>query len=146
MKTTDNFYDEVKKYIGNLEDLQDLQKLSVSREITLLSHQIDSLKELEQRRNNGEKNFLVVLPTGTGKTEILIADLIEQYKNDNNLKILILVPTKQLKIDTIKKVTYRFENELHVKVLIGEDKNSQILIQTYSWMSRYYQYFNNPNC
>ena len=69
MKTTDNFYDEVKKYIGNLEDLQDLQKLSVSREITLLNHQIDSLKELEQRRNGGEKNFLVVLPTGTGKTD-----------------------------------------------------------------------------
>ncbi|APW64427.1 hypothetical protein LPB137_00560 [Poseidonibacter parvus] len=143
MKTTDNFYDEVKKYIGDLEDLLDLQKLSISREITLLSHQIDSLKELEQRRENGEKNFLVVLPTGTGKTEILIADLIEQYKKDKYLKVLILVPTKQLKIDTIKKVNYRFENELHVKVLIGEEKNSQILIQTYSWMSRYYQKFNS---
>ena len=143
MKTTDNFYDEVKKYIGNLENLQDLQKLSVPREITLLSHQIDSLKELEQRRENGEKNFLLVLPTGTGKTEILIADLIEQYKKDRNLKVLILVPTKQLKIDTIKKVNFRFENELHAKIFISEEKNSQILIQTYSWMSRYYQKFNS---
>lgn len=57
MKTTDNFYDEVKKYIGNLEDLQDLQKLSISREITLLNHQLDSLQELEKRRNDGEKTF-----------------------------------------------------------------------------------------
>ncbi|MDD4506700.1 MAG: DEAD/DEAH box helicase [Sulfurospirillaceae bacterium] len=143
MKTTDNFYDEVKKFIGNLEDLHDLQKLSVTRQITLLNHQIDSLKELEQKRNDGEKNFLVVLPTGTGKTEILIADILEQYQKDNSLKILILVPTKQLKIDTIKKVNHRFENELHVNVLIGEEKNSQILIQTYSWMSRYYQNFNS---
>ena len=143
MRTTDNFYDEVKKYIGNIEDLQDLQKLSVSREITLLSHQINSLKELEERRRDGEKNFLVVLPTGTGKTEILIADLIEQYKKDNNLKALILIPTKQLKIDTIKKVNHRFKNELDAKILIDEEKNSQILIQTYSWMSRYYQNFNS---
>lgn len=57
MKTTNNFYDEIKKYIGHIEDLQDLQKLSVSRQITLLNHQVDSLKELEQRRSNGEKTF-----------------------------------------------------------------------------------------
>ena len=143
MKTTDNFYDEVKKYIGAIEDLQDLQKLSVSRQITLLTHQTDSLKELEQRRANGEKNFLVVLPTGTGKTEILIADIIKQYKEDNDLKVLILVPTKQLKIDTIKKVKHRFKNELHIEIVIGEGKPSQIVIQTYSWMSRYYQNFNS---
>ncbi|MEA2016965.1 MAG: DEAD/DEAH box helicase [Campylobacterota bacterium] len=143
MKTTDNFYDEVKKYIGDIKDLQDLQKLSVSRQITLLTHQVDSLNELEQRRKSGEKNFLVVLPTGTGKTEILIADIIEQYKQNNNLKVLVLVPTKQLKIDTIKKVNFRFENELNVNVLTGEEKDSQILIQTYSWMSRYYQNFNS---
>jgi superfamily II DNA or RNA helicase len=143
MRTTDNFYDEVKKYIGNVEDLEDLQKLSVSRQITLLNHQMDSLNELKQRRINGEKNFLVVLPTGTGKTEILIADIIEQYKIDNALKVLVLVPTKQLKIDTVKKINHRFENELHIKVLIGEERSSQILIQTYSWMSRYYQNFNS---
>lgn len=56
---------------------------------------------------------------------------------------MILVPTKQLRIDTIKKVNYRFENELHKNILIGEEKNSQILIQTYSWMSRYYQNFDD---
>jgi len=143
MKTTENFCDEIKKYVGNIEDLEDLQKLSVSRQITLLNHQLNSLNELEERRENGEKNFLVVLPTGTGKTEILIADIINQYKKDIDLKVLILVPTKQLKIDTIKKVNRRFQNELHHQILIGEEKNSQIVIQTYSWMSRYYQNFNS---
>lgn len=143
MKDSNNFYDEIKKYIGNGNDLEDLQKISVSREITLLNHQLDSLKELQKRRENGEKNFLVVLPTGTGKTEILIADMMKEYTKNSTLKVLILVPTKQLKIDTIKKVNYRFENELYIDILIGENKNSQIMVQTYSWMSRYYQNFSS---
>lgn len=146
MKATDNFYAELKKYIGKFEDLENVQKLSVSRKITLLKHQIDSLDELERRRRSGESNFLVVLPTGTGKTEILIADILSQYHINNKLKVLILVPTRQLKIDTIKKIAIRYENELGDNIItIGDGRNSQILIQTYSWMSRYYQSFDTSD-
>ncbi|SFP12474.1 DEAD/DEAH box helicase family protein [Hydrogenimonas thermophila] len=149
MKSTENFYSEIKKYIGKKEDLLDLQKLSISREITLLKHQEDSLKAINAKRAKGEKNFLVVLPTGTGKTEILIADILDQYEKNRDLKVLLLVPTKQLKIDTIKKFNIRFKDRYNIDIIdiptIGEEPDSQILIQTYSWMSRYYQRFNSSD-
>jgi len=84
----------------------------------------------------------VVLPTGTGKTEIMISDILSSYRKNINSKTLILVPSKQLRSDTIKKVSLRFEEELlNHTITIGENKQNQIIIQTYSWMSRYYQQF-----
>ncbi len=142
MKFKDNFREEMKKFFGNKDDFLLSQKLSLSRKITLLHHQSTAIDEINKLRLDGEKNFLVVLPTGTGKTEIMIADILNTYHKNMSIKTLILVPSKQLKIDTIKKVSLRFEEEfLKHNINIGENRSNQIVIQTYSWMSRYYQQF-----
>ncbi len=142
MKFKDNFRDEMQSFFGDVEDFLLGQKLSVSRKITLLDHQVEALSSLDEQRKRGNTNFLVVFPTGTGKTEILIADVINNYRKNSNFKTLILVPSRQLREDTIKKVSRRFSEErATAKINVGSDKNIQVLIQTYSWMSRYYQQF-----
>ena len=142
MKFKEPFREEMKRFFGNKEDFSLSQKLSLSRKITLLHHQSTAVDEINKLRLTGEKNFLVVLPTGTGKTEIMISDILSSYRKNINSKTLILVPSKQLRSDTIKKVSLRFEEELlNHTITIGENKQNQIIIQTYSWMSRYYQQF-----
>lgn len=142
MKFRETFREELKEFFGNKEDFLLSQKLSLSRKITLLHHQKTAIDEIKKLRCSGEKNFLVVLPTGTGKTEIMISDILNNYHNDMGLKTLILVPTRQLKEDTIKKVSLRFSAEfLKHNINIGTEKSDQLIVQTYSWMSRYYQDF-----
>jgi superfamily II DNA or RNA helicase len=142
MKFKETFREEMKKFFGNKEDFLLSQKLAVSRKITLIHHQTTAIEEINTLRLNGEKNFLVVLPTGTGKTEIMISDILNSYHKNINSKTLILVPSRQLKIDTIKKVILRFNEEFsNHNISIGEDRELQIVVQTYSWMSRYYQQF-----
>ena len=146
MKFKETFREEIKKFFGDKEDFLLSQKLSLSRKITLLHHQSTALIEINNLRLNGEKNFLVVLPTGTGKTEIMISDILSSYRENINSKTLILVPSKQLRVDTIKKMILRFDEELlSHNITIGANKENQIIIQTYSWMSRYYQQFSIDN-
>ena len=142
MKFKENFREEMQKFFGNAKDFLLSQKLSVSRKITLFDHQTEALSAITEQREKGDTNFLVVLPTGTGKTEIMIADILNMYRQTPNCKALIMVPSRQLKEDTIKKVTQRFNDErLDQNISIGSDEDSQILIQTYSWLSRNYQKF-----
>jgi len=142
MKFKENFREEMQKFFGDSKDFLLSQKLSVSRKVTLFDHQTEALSAITEQRKKGDTNFLVVLPTGTGKTEIMIADILNIYRQISNCKVLIMVPSKQLREDTMKKVTQRFTDEgLDKNTSIGLDEDSQILIQTYSWLSRNYQKF-----
>ena len=144
MKFKETFGEELKKFLGNEGDFLISQKLSLSRKIILLNHQSSALSDINELRKKGDNNFLVVLPTGTGKTEIMISDIIYCYRvnQQDYFKVLILVPSRQLREDTIKKVSLRFREELtNENISVGENKSDQIMIQTYSWMSRYYQNF-----
>jgi superfamily II DNA or RNA helicase len=142
MRFKENFSEEMRRYFGNETDFLLSQKLSISRKVSLLTHQVDALQSINNQRNQGEKNFLIVLPTGTGKTEIMIADIIAMLHKDLTCKVLILVPSRQLKIDTIIKITTRIESEKFSRFFqIGENLSSDILVQTYAWISRYYSNF-----
>jgi len=142
MKFKDNFREEIKKFFGDSKDFLLSQKLSVSRKVTLFHHQKEALNAINVQRERGDTNFLVVLPTGTGKTEIMIADILNMYHRTPSCKALIMVPSRQLRKDTIQKVTQRFNQEEGLdQISIGLYEDSQVLIQTYSWLSRNYQKF-----
>jgi len=146
MKFKDNFRDEMKKFFGDSKDFLLSQKLSVSRKITLMDHQTEALSAINAQRKKDDRNFLVVLPTGTGKTEIMISDIINMYRRTSNYKALIMVPSRQLREDTIKKVTQRFNQEISDhKIIIGSQVTSEVLIQTYAWLSRNYQQFSSKH-
>jgi superfamily II DNA or RNA helicase len=146
MRFKEAFSEELKTFLGSPDDFKNSEKLSLTRKVILLNHQSDTLKSINEQRNNGEKSFLVVLPTGTGKTEIMITDIIHQLKKNGNLRTLILVPSRQLRDDVTKIVSKRIEDELQDSTInIGQLEDSQIIIQTYSWMSRYYQSFDSDS-
>lgn len=137
MRAKDSFNEELKIFIGNKKELEIAQKLSVTRKIKLFSHQEITLNTIENERKKGEKNFLVVLPTGTGKTEIYIFDMINQMKKYNLRKILVLVPQKPLRNDTIEKIKIRLKNE-NIEKSVGNNLKDDIVVVTYSYISRNY--------
>lgn len=147
MKFTDNFSEEMRLYLGDPDQFLVSQKVSVSRQFRLFCHQFDILEKLTKERQEGKTAFLVVLPTGTGKTEIFIADFVSRFRQDNGARGLMMVPSKQLKFDHIDKIRNRFrEYGLHDRVCVGENPaECTLTVQTYSWLSRHYQRI-DPDC
>ncbi len=136
MQFVENFHEELKRFFGPAVHFELAQKVSVSREFALLHHQVNQLDAMRQARVEGKNAFLVVLPTGTGKTEVLIADLAEQYHAGFAKKSLIMVPSKQLKLDHIQKFSKRLADHDIDHLRVGEGVENDIVVQTYSMMSR----------
>ncbi|MCF8076641.1 MAG: DEAD/DEAH box helicase, partial [Desulfotignum sp.] len=145
MKSTDNFLDEMRLFFGNPGDFLSARKLTLTRPSPLFEHQSTILEDIQSERAGGKTVFLVVLPTGTGKTEILIADHAREFKAGNAARTLIMVPTRQLKTDHAAKFASRLSDHgLPQTLSIGEDPaRHDITIQTYAWMSRHYTRFNS---
>lgn len=139
MKFSENFSDELRKYIGDPKSFKKSQKISISRAFQLFDHQSDVLASIGQARKVGQNSFLVVLPTGTGKTEIMISDIFAEL-GKIRFKALVMVPGKELKYQIIKKFRNRLKDFPHLKdIFISEDIEAGIVVKTYSWMSRYFQ-------
>jgi superfamily II DNA or RNA helicase/phage repressor protein C with HTH and peptisase S24 domain len=138
MTSTDNFLDEMKLFFGNPNDFLLGQKISVSRGFSLFHHQADVLDSIQAERAKGGTSFLVVLPTGTGKTEILIADYAREHKAGRAARALVMVPTRQLRQDHALK----FRNRLPDHGLPAALQDA-VTIQTYAWMSRHYTRFDS---
>ena len=144
MRFKETFNEELRIFLGNSEEFRKSEKLTLTRKVVLFNHQSDTLKLINEQRKKGEKSFLVVLPTGTGKTEVMITDIIHQFKLGIIQNVLILVPSRQLRTDLIKVLSTRINDELkELMLIVSNDEGSQVLVQTYSWMSRYYQKFNS---
>jgi superfamily II DNA or RNA helicase len=74
---------------------------------SLFKHQATVLEDIQTERAGGKSAFLVVLPTGTGKTEILIADYAREHKAGRAARALVMVPTRQLRQDHAQKFRNR---------------------------------------
>lgn len=67
--------------------------LTDNRSIKLYDHQEEVLSKLDIDRSSNINTQLIVLPTGSGKSQIIIEDLKKSYIKDNVKHILILCPT-----------------------------------------------------
>ncbi len=119
--------DDIKTYFGNDATKFADDGLKVNRKVVLYEHQTVSLKEIKERRKNGIKAFLIVLPTAAGKSKIVEEDLREFAKEKNDFKALILVPG----INTLMDWKERIKNSL--PHLAGK-----IEIRTYAYIVRHY--------
>ncbi len=119
--------DDIKQYFGkDTADFLD-DGLKIDRKVELYEHQTISLEEIRERRNNGIKAFLVVLPTAAGKSKIVEEDIREFSKGKRGFKALILVPG----INTLVDWEERIRNTL-------PELLNQIDIKTYAYMARHY--------
>jgi hypothetical protein len=135
MKAKDSFYEELINIVGEKDNLVRVHKLNVTRKIKLFSHQEITINTIAKERESGGTNFLVVLPTGTGKTEIYIADMINEIKKGTVNKILVLVPQLSVRIQTINRIKIRLSEE-GINKSIGNSLGCDIVVVTNSFISR----------
>jgi superfamily II DNA or RNA helicase len=127
----DNFIQDLKRYLGSGKDFLTTSFVKATRDITFFQHQETVLEEIQNARSNNKNSFLIVLPTGTGKTNILIEDLTSQYHRNPGFKTLILVPTKTLQDQTFQKIKISKLDKINTVPLIE--------VRTYLWISIHYR-------
>ncbi len=139
MQFKDVFCEEIKAYLPAKEDIVQAHHVYAKREVKLFDHQEDVLKNIRRAREEGWKAFLVVLPTGTGKTHVVVCDHI---LNSGSYRMLVLVPSQKLKEQWIEY--FRREQRTHqFSGSIGSSDEDDIMVVTYSWISRHYQEYSS---
>jgi len=76
MRDREKFIQEIRTYLGDPSGFRPKASIKQKRPVDtfeLHEHQYNAIKHLDAGRERGKKAFLIVLPTGTGKTEILIS-------------------------------------------------------------------------
>ena len=141
MQFKKSFSDEIRSYLGSSELFMYSHGITGSRSFAkyeLYEHQKEILLQIENdRKDYGKNSFLVVLPTGTGKTEVMIRDIQREAKKTNNFKALVLVPQITLR--------EQIQKELSVSLpflTVGDDIDSNIFVKTYAWICRNFYAFN----
>lgn len=133
LKFIDVVCDEIRKYFGDSSNFIEYNQFEKSRKITLYEHQKVTLKQLDDERKKGIKTFLLVLPTGTGKTKIVEEDLIRLNQFDKIKKVMIMVPSSALKYQWIEVLEKIFKHDE-----VGDSLNFRVFITTYAYMSSKY--------
>ncbi len=139
MADGDKFADQVRSYFGDRSQLLSVPQYHQPRALQsfqLQQHQDITIERLERQRRLGKNTFLIVLPTGTGKTEIFIEDHARQRQQGHADRALVIVPSIQLKQQTLARFNLR-NSELHV----GEDLDDaalDLVVQTTAYMVRHY--------
>lgn len=144
MRDRDKFIEELRLFLGDPAAFKPVALLKCQRPgrvqtFNLHAHQYEGLRHLAQQRMEGRSTFLMVLPTGTGKTEIYIEDFSRLKKDDPDLSVLILVPTRSLRDQTLSRLIERMPQ---YQQLIGTELTSgtgrDIIVQTFATMHRHY--------
>ena len=141
MRDRERFILELSRFMGYAGPFIDKPVFKLTRStFTLRVHQQQSLDQLSKARENGLNTFLLVLPTGTGKTEIFIEDLVRLKEQDPNLKALIIVPSRKLRKQTLARfklrLPYQFQNRTSDDVL--NENTADFLVQTTAYLHRHY--------
>ena len=107
--------DNIKTYLGDKENFINSVVVKEERKFKLYEHQERILEDIHKSRQEGINTALVVIPTGTGKSQIIIEDL--KYLVDRNeiKKVLIMVPSIPIKEDWIAR-TKSFSGKLDIDV------------------------------
>ncbi len=140
MQDRERFIQELKLFLGSPDRFIEKPHLKIDRQlatINLHEHQQGALEYLAEQRGTGRRNFLIVRPTGTGKTEIFIKDIENLKRATPELRALILVPSRKLRSQTISRLKLRAPD---LQPVIGDDifGNCEVAVQTYAFLHRHY--------
>ena len=133
------FEDQIKEYFGDKQHFQSAPLYRAERTIdfSLYEHQESAVKSLQEKRANGHQTFLIVLPTGTGKTEVFIEDFRQEFAKGFIKRALAIVPSTELK----KQLIRRIEAQL-ASIKVGEnlyDLNLDVIVQTSAYVLRHFR-------
>lgn len=120
--------DDIKEFFGeNTVDFEENGVL-INRKVQLYDHQVATLQDIEQKRREGIRTFLIVFPTASGKSRIVEEDMRIFAKESENFKALILAPNTNI----IRDWHARIEASL-------KEYRDQIEVNTFAYMARNYQ-------
>lgn len=124
------FADQIRLYFGPENNFCAQPPANQFRDISfsLYKHQKEALADIEKGRAEGKSTFLLVLPTGTGKTEVFIADHCVQKQLGYASRALVIVPFKDLREQTKARFLER-NPSLKVATDIF-DFNADVIVQT----------------
>ena len=124
------FADQIHLYFGAPETFCEKPSASQFRHIcfSLFKYQEDALSDIQNNREAGKDTFLLILPTGTGKTEVFIADHQRQRKLGRAKRALVIVPFKDLRDQTKSRFLER-NSSLVVSSDIT-DTEADVIVQT----------------
>lgn len=147
MQFKERFYDELRRFFGSPAGFRSSRKVSVTRTVrSLYPHQNEVLATIARQRDDGQDACLVVLPTGTGKSEVLVADYARMCQESGGaLKGLVLVPSLALRSQLTETFRSRLGSywETSTEWRVGEHTDAQVVVQTYAWMARHLHEFDS---
>ena len=119
--------DDIRTFFG--ADVSEFQEngLLIDRKVALYEHQAATLEEIQKKRAEGTRTFLIVFPTASGKSKIVEEDMREFAKGREGFKALVMAPNTNI----VKDWHWRIEESL------PEDKN-HIEVTTFAYMVRNY--------
>lgn len=132
----ERYIDDIKKYLGPRENLVPVNYIKTIRGLSILDHQKDILSNIAIERSSGRKAFLIVLPTGTGKTYVFIQDFGRIDRKTKTKRFLGIAGTKQLRDQLIQHLK-KHQVDLGYSDDIGTDIDRKIVVKTAGWMSRH---------
>ena len=119
--------DDIRSYLG--KDATGFREagLLLERKTELYEHQEISLAEIEERRKQGIRAFLIVLPTAAGKSRIVEEDIRNFAAGKEEFRALILAPNTNITTDWKERVAKDLQT-----------LQDRIDIETYSYAARHY--------
>jgi superfamily II DNA or RNA helicase len=141
MQDREKFIREIQSLLGGYGPFLPKAAFKLSRQLTtidLYEHQADTLEYLSGERINGRRAFLIFLPTGTGKTEIFIADICRIQEKNEELRVLVMVPTRKLRDQTLERFKERAPDLGCSQDLFGSVNQTRVWIQTAAFLQRHY--------
>lgn len=123
------FEEQMRLFFGSERDFQRTPQYKQQRRVSFehYPHQLSAIDKIALSRSQGSAAFLVVLPTGTGKTEVFIEDLKGQLNTDLKINVLAILPTKSLQEQLIKRVKQAIPEIQILKELVQNDSSSNYI-------------------
>lgn len=119
--------DDIRTFFGG--DVTGFQEngLLIDRRVELYEHQAATLQDIERKRSEGIRTFLIVFPTASGKSRIVEEDMRNFASEKADFKALILAPNT----DIVRDWHHRIEKSLR-------EFQDKIEVNTFAYMVRNY--------
>lgn len=104
LRFKDQAIDTIRAYLGEKNTFHHAQVIQGTRPFSLYTHQENILQELADARSKGVNTSLIVCPTGSGKSQIALEDMQALYQKGSIRNALIMVPTKAIQEDWMKRL------------------------------------------
>ncbi len=119
--------DDIRTFFG--EDVSRFEEngLLIDRPVELYDHQVATLQDIEHKRKEGVKTFLIVFPTASGKSKIVEEDMRAFATGKADFKALVLAPNTNI----VKDWHRRIEESL-------QEYRNKIEVNTFAYIVRNY--------